>query len=111
MHGRIPGDCRAGTFDEERDAADRITLLRVAYSDDDSRAFVLEQRFRPGGLRASVVDTGVATTIRGFPAYWSPLGGEVVLTWAEGDLVVRISAVGMEEATVLAIAAGLIPLP
>jgi DNA-binding CsgD family transcriptional regulator len=107
----MPAGFRAEAYDEERDAADRITLLRVAYSDDDSRAFVLEQRFRPGGLRASVVDTGVPTTIRGFPAYWSPLSGEVVLTWAEGDLVVRISAVGMEEATVLAIAAGLIRMP
>jgi hypothetical protein len=96
---------------EERDAGNRVVVHSVDYEAVGGRTFQIEQRIRSGGLPVSVAAAGKPATIAGKSGFVTMDGEILAITWAEGDLIVRISSADLGEAELRAIAESLEPVP
>ncbi|MPZ49706.1 MAG: DUF2092 domain-containing protein [Dehalococcoidia bacterium] len=90
-------------------AADgRVTAheVRLSRTRGGSPELVIEQQFRAGGLPASLTG-GLPVSVDGNPGFRSTVGGEEILVWASGDIVVTVRSAALPFEELLRIAEGM----
>ncbi|MGE3076009.1 MAG: response regulator transcription factor [Dehalococcoidia bacterium] len=98
-------------YESATDSGGETVSFRLTFTGNNLRELEILQRIRPGGLQPSVTAGMSPLEIAGNPGYLSEDGETAVLTWSQGDLVVRITAVGMDPDEVKGIAESLEPAP
>jgi|GEM_PF-5125876 len=97
----LPDGFRATRMETSHDSGNRPTSFLVEYEHPDGRRFVVEQRIRSGGPAQPL--PGEEVTIGTRTASLSVDGSRVTISWAEGDLIVRITSATIARDELLAV--------
>ncbi|MGE0597838.1 MAG: LuxR C-terminal-related transcriptional regulator [Dehalococcoidia bacterium] len=92
----VPQGFESVEYEITKDSGNEAVTFRLSYAGPGSRALEILQRVRPGGLQQWMTAGMSPVDISGTSGYLSEDGETTVLTWSQGDLVVRITAVGMD---------------
>ncbi len=108
--GYLPDGMTVKGTEGEEPQGGRIVFFAVTYGDGLGKTFVVEQRFRPGGLSDSFPRTD-PVALNGLTVFRSRSGDEIAYTWAIGDLVITVRSATVGEAELRAIAESLELVP